>query len=183
MSDLELMAKLEADSGDMIRTAELSRQLGYDRTPEAQKRIRFARDRILAHHARLRLISEWLSHREFEEERIEQYYEQEWTATIDPLLDYDALVVLVPYDDNKTEQEQQETLEQARERANELIAWPTPVPRWSNSMPPIPIPSCCSNRNEWSSRIAISITSWPMSPPAQSCPSPIAIWAAGASSA
>lgn len=122
MTDLELMAKLEADSGDMIRTAELSRQLGYDRTPEVQKRIRFARDRILAHHTRLRLISEWLSRREFEEERIEQYYEQEWTATIDPLLDYDALIVLVPYDENKTEQERQETLEQARERANELIA-------------------------------------------------------------
>ena len=122
MSDLELMAKIEAESGDMIRTAELSRQLGYDQLPEVQKRIRFARDRILAHHARLRLISEWLSRREFEEERIEQYYEQEWTATIDPLLDYDALIVLVPYDENKTEQERQETLEQARERANELIA-------------------------------------------------------------
>ncbi len=122
MNDLELLAKIEAELGDMIRTAELSRQVGYDRTPEAQKRIRFTHDRILAHHARLSLIPEWLSQLEFEEEQIEQHYEREWTATIDPLLDYDALIVLVPYDDSKTQQERQETLEQARERANELIA-------------------------------------------------------------
>lgn len=76
-----------------IPLGELARSRGIADRPEFKAKLQFALDSEKIRHARMWIIDQWLSEMKFSEAEIKDYYDRKWTATVDPMLDFDAVLV------------------------------------------------------------------------------------------
>lgn len=76
-----------------IALGELARSRGIADRPQFKAKLQFALDSEKIRSARMWIIDQWLSEMKFSEAEIKDYYDRKWTATVDPMLDFDAILV------------------------------------------------------------------------------------------
>ena len=118
----QLAQQLKEELGDALELGELARDMGLGQRPEFQRRWRYEQARGLSHQARMVLIPEYLSGLQFAESRLADYYQDQWTGTVDARLDYDVLVVPLGVRADAEAEERAAAREQAQAAARKLIA-------------------------------------------------------------
>lgn len=105
-----------------IPIAEWARTQKYDKKPEFASRLKLELDKALAEIAKQSLIAKWLSETKFTEARLKQAYDKDWTATVDPVLEYDAVMVPLGVSGDVTDAERQVKQNVAESSARKIIA-------------------------------------------------------------
>ena len=117
----KLPETIQRDNGGQIQLGELARSMGFDKRPDVRKALRYELDKQLAEKARQALVPEFAAALTFDESQIRDAYEHKWTETVDPRLQYDALIVPLTVPPNATPDERQVAVSNAQFKARELI--------------------------------------------------------------
>ena len=112
-------------NAENLSLGQLARSKGYagsaaGKAAVAEYRVKL-RDDTLAEITRERLLEQWLESYTPPEADIKAYYENEWTGMVDPLLEYDALVVPVRAEPGATEAQRNQARDAAKQKAQMLI--------------------------------------------------------------
>ena len=121
LDDQQLVATIERENTWRIQMGELARSLGFDKRPDVQKAVRCELDKQLALKARERVRYELAAQMPFPESRIRDIYDQNFTATLDALLQYDVLIVPTAVPPNATAEARETARTNALARAQDLI--------------------------------------------------------------
>lgn len=89
----QLIGYVSTRPNSNVALGELARSRGIADRPEFKARLQFALDSEKIRSARMWIIDQWLSEMKFSEAQIKDYYDRKWTATVDPMLDFDAILV------------------------------------------------------------------------------------------
>ena len=122
--DLEpqkLIQIIQQEYGYQIQFGEVARSMGLLLRPEVQRACLYELEKQLALKARQRLEREFAATTSFPEERLRDDYEKKFTATFQPLLQYDVLVVPLRVAANASTEERQAAVSNTTARAQELI--------------------------------------------------------------
>jgi parvulin-like peptidyl-prolyl isomerase len=120
MTDDKMLEIIKQENGQ-IQLGELARSMGYGQRPAVQKALRYQLDKHLADQARTALLPELAAAMSFDESRIRDAYEKKFTATFDPLLEYDLLLIPLGVPANATPEQRESARTNAQARAEALI--------------------------------------------------------------
>jgi len=121
IEDQKMVEVIRQESGIQIQDGELARRMGLDKRPEVQKAQRDALDKRLAEKAKRALLPELVAEMTFDEGRIRNSYESKFTATFEPLMQYDLLVVPLRVPAGASAEERQTVVSNTLAKAQELV--------------------------------------------------------------
>ena len=121
IEDQKMVEIIRQESGIQIQDGELARRMGLDKRPEVQKAQRDALDKRLAEKAKRALLPELVAEMTFDEGRIRNSYESKFTATFEPLMQYDLLVVPLRVPAGASAEERQTVVSNTLAKAQELV--------------------------------------------------------------
>jgi hypothetical protein len=112
---------IQQENGYQIQMGELARSMGFGQRPEVQKALRYALDKELADKARRVLLPEFAATLTFDDSRIRALYDSKFTASFDPQIQYDLLVVRIDAPANARPEEREAAVSNAQAKAEALI--------------------------------------------------------------
>lgn len=112
---------IQQENTYQIQMGELARSMGYGQRPEVRKALRYALDKELAEKARRVLLPEFAGTLTFDETRIRDAYDSKFTATFEPQIQYDVLVVPIGAPANAKPEEREVAVSNAQAKAEALI--------------------------------------------------------------
>lgn len=116
----QLLEWIRQMSGGSVELAGLARSMGADRRPGIRQAVGYAVDKYLAQSARNAMIPE-VADALVDESRLQEHYDKQWSATIDPMMEYDAIVVRRSVAEGASPAEREEADARARIQAESLI--------------------------------------------------------------
>ena len=121
LAEQKALEIIQQENAYQIQMGELARSMGFGQRPEVQKALRYALDKELAEKARRVLLPEFAGTLTFDENRIREAYDSKFTATFEPQIQYDVLVVPIGAPANAKPEEREAAVSNAQAKAEALI--------------------------------------------------------------
>lgn len=121
MPDDQMLEIILQEDGYPIQMGELARNMGFAQRPLVQKALRYQLDKELAEKAKALILPEFAATMSFDEGRVRETYDTKFTASFEPLLEYDFLLVSPGVSATASGEERAGAISNAQARAQSII--------------------------------------------------------------